>query len=207
MAEVWKIKCVKSGLDCTKGKIYEIRDGIFVDDDGFHWNKIGDRKFTNQETFDMLSEFVNGKFIRIDEEGDTPMPPRKENTDPMMEVREAMLALTDKLVAIADKHKMPRNTLMRQAANAACSMWMFGDFTDHVSEVSEKPPKKQDEYAVGDKVKIVNRRGSHWNSDGGMDVYFGQTLTISYAGGDCYQMEECGQWCWSAADFEGKVNY
>lgn len=33
---------------------------------------------------------------------------------------------------------------------------------------------------VGDKVKLKNRRGKFWNSDGMMDKYIGKIVTVSY---------------------------
>lgn len=32
---------------------------------------------------------------------------------------------------------------------------------------------------IGDKVKLKNRRGKHWNSEGMMDKYIGQIVTVS----------------------------
>ena len=36
------------------------------------------------------------------------------------------------------------------------------------------------ELKVGDKVKLKNRRGKVWNSDGMMDKYIGKIVTVSY---------------------------
>lgn len=35
-------------------------------------------------------------------------------------------------------------------------------------------------FKVGDKVKLKNRRGKGWNSDGMMDKYIGKIVTVSY---------------------------
>lgn len=64
-------------------------------------------------------------------------------------------------------------------------------------------------YNVGDKVRIISKRGVAWNYDGEMDKYCGTVMTIREVIGDLYQMEEDKNenngmgWYWSDRDFVG----
>lgn len=49
---------------------------------------------------------------------------------------------------------------------------------------------KKVEYKVGDKVRIVTKRGEHWNPEGKMDRWMGKVMTIRYTIGGWYRMEE-----------------
>lgn len=60
-------------------------------------------------------------------------------------------------------------------------------------------------YNIGDKVRIVNKRGMGWNCDGLMDRYCGKVLTIMDVeefddSGSLYTMFECPAWSWSDED-------
>lgn len=61
-------------------------------------------------------------------------------------------------------------------------------------------------YNVGDKVRIISKRGNRWNSSGKMDKYCGTVMTIRKSDGYLHFMEEdkhenCGMgWCWSDDD-------
>lgn len=61
---------------------------------------------------------------------------------------------------------------------------------------------------VGDKVKLKNRRGKGWNSDGMMDKYIGKIVTVSYItlGNDFTIKEDDGRgfprWVFSPKDIE-----
>lgn len=63
---------------------------------------------------------------------------------------------------------------------------------------------------VGDKVKLKNRRGVSWNSDGMMDKYIGKIVTVSvihHFFGDCFTIKEDDgrgfpRWVFSPEDIE-----
>lgn len=67
-------------------------------------------------------------------------------------------------------------------------------------------------YNVGDQVRIVNKRGWGWNSDGEMDKFMGKVLTISKVedygeiNDALYTMEECPEWAWSVSDIAELVS-
>lgn len=61
-------------------------------------------------------------------------------------------------------------------------------------------------FNIGDKV-VVARRGRNWNSDGEMDHWLGQVMTVKDAYCDTYTMEEDqsereGGWMWDEDDLE-----
>ena len=56
-------------------------------------------------------------------------------------------------------------------------------------------------FEVGEKVRVVNQRGEHWNQDGLMDRYMGKTVTITQTG-DIKIKEDKGRWFWQESDFE-----
>ena len=62
-------------------------------------------------------------------------------------------------------------------------------------------------YKVGDKVRIVKEKtGRNWNSEGLMDEWLGEIMTISTVNLYTYCMEEDkGRWYWSEHMIEGKV--
>lgn len=64
-------------------------------------------------------------------------------------------------------------------------------------------------YNVGDKVRIVSKRGKCWNPNGEMDKYFGAVMTISghhFNKPGLYKMEEDhGRWAWMDDDIVGLV--
>ena len=59
-------------------------------------------------------------------------------------------------------------------------------------------------FEVGEKVRVVNKRGEHWNQDGLMDRYMGKTVTIAQTG-DYKIKEDKGRWFWQESDFEKVV--
>jgi hypothetical protein len=64
-------------------------------------------------------------------------------------------------------------------------------------------------FKKGDIVKVKNRRGVGWNSDGLMDGYCGKIVTLkevsnSYLGVSIE--DDRGHWCWSLEDFEPASN-
>lgn len=61
--------------------------------------------------------------------------------------------------------------------------WRENDF-------AEKIEKNMPKYKVGDKVRIVTKRGDHWNPEGKMDHWMGKVMTIRDTVGDWYRMEE-----------------
>jgi hypothetical protein len=66
-------------------------------------------------------------------------------------------------------------------------------------------------YNIGDKVRIVNKRGFGWNSDGLMDKYCGKVLTImdveEFEGNEAlYTMFECPNWAWNNDDIAELVD-
>ena len=66
-------------------------------------------------------------------------------------------------------------------------------------------------YKVGDRLRIVNHRTFHMNDDGGMDKWFGKTMTIKEQHGNGYKMledrnEYCGcGWFWDDDMIAGLV--
>ena len=61
-------------------------------------------------------------------------------------------------------------------------------------------------YQVGDKVRIANKRGPHWNDEGKMDKWMGKIMTIRDINDMFYRMEEdkdehLGGWYWLEEDF------
>lgn len=67
------------------------------------------------------------------------------------------------------------------------------------------------ELHVGDKVRIKNRRGPHWNGVGRMDKWMGKIVTINEIDDEgIFIKEDAGEhsggelygWCWQADDFE-----
>lgn len=66
-------------------------------------------------------------------------------------------------------------------------------------------------YKVGDKVRIVNHRTFHMNDDGGMDKWFGKTMTIRTILPYGYSMIEdreencCEGWYWDDDMIAGLV--
>ena len=63
-------------------------------------------------------------------------------------------------------------------------------------------------YKVGDKVRIVKeKKGPDWNSEGCMDKWLGEIMTIeSVLGFNHYEMkEDGGVWYWEDHMIEGKV--
>lgn len=70
-------------------------------------------------------------------------------------------------------------------------------------------------YNVGDKVRIISKRGSQWNPKGLMDKYCGTVMTIrdnhKFGSDGLYAMEEDkhenggGGWCWDDSDIVGLV--
>jgi hypothetical protein len=72
--------------------------------------------------------------------------------------------------------------------------------------------KKKHKFEIGDRVivKSFGKRPSHWNSQGLMDQYMGQTVTIKeFLGGHSYIIEEdselYGGFYWSEKDFESPM--
>lgn len=60
-------------------------------------------------------------------------------------------------------------------------------------------------FKVGDKVKIKNRRGRGWNSQGYMDEYCGRIVTLTAVSPEyleCCIKEDGGRWRWNIEDFE-----
>lgn len=61
-------------------------------------------------------------------------------------------------------------------------------------------------FKVGDRVKIINKRGFTWNRSGEMDKWMGRTMTIKTDNNGRYSMiEDGGKWLWIADDFEAKI--
>lgn len=65
-------------------------------------------------------------------------------------------------------------------------------------------------YNIGDKVRIVSKRGMCWNSEGLMDRFCGKVLTImdleDFEDGALYQMFECPEWRWEDEDIAELVD-
>lgn len=69
-------------------------------------------------------------------------------------------------------------------------------------------------FNVGDKVRIVSKRGACWNFKGEMDHWCNKVMTIreTISGGNLYLMEEDKHenggngWCWGNQDIVGIVN-
>lgn len=59
-------------------------------------------------------------------------------------------------------------------------------------------------YNIGDKVRIISKRGMCWNSEGLMDRFCGKVLTIMDVDGEdddaLYTMFECPDWSWDDDD-------
>lgn len=61
----------------------------------------------------------------------------------------------------------------------------------------------------GDIVKIKNRRGDGWNSEGHMDCYCGTIVTLTKVSDEslgCKILEDNGKWYWNLDDFEAVSN-
>jgi hypothetical protein len=72
--------------------------------------------------------------------------------------------------------------------------------------------RKKVEYKVGDKVRIVTKRGDHWNPEGKMDHWMGTVMTIraTYGNGWYYMEEDHKEfhgngWSWKEEDFAEKI--
>ena len=64
---------------------------------------------------------------------------------------------------------------------------------------------------VGDRVRIKNERGKHWNDKGRMDIWMGKEVTINEINGEIIHIkEDAGEfmhgelegWSWRVEDFE-----
>lgn len=62
-------------------------------------------------------------------------------------------------------------------------------------------------YKIGDKVKLKNRRGKNWNTDGEMDKYIGKTVTIKRWGfDDDFFINDGSDWFFDFDDIESIVS-
>jgi len=64
---------------------------------------------------------------------------------------------------------------------------------------------KQSKYEVGDKVKLVSKRPSNWNSQGQMDKHLNQTVILTKVSGDSIYFDGSDPWSIRFNAIEGKV--
>ena len=163
------VRCTKSVTDIfTVGKCYEVKNKCITADDGFPFDPISCRNAVEWlEDNGVKFEFVKDYDTKIE---------RVIFNDPA-----TIILWNDGTKTVAkccdgDKYDAEKGFCIAYLKK----MLGTGKFSEELHKwvKDEKPYKTKPPFTVEDKVKIVDHRNWHWNSEGKMDHWMGKIMTI-----------------------------